>query len=662
MKIQIPKNNIDNVIYDILQKWKEEFNDIEVINEDRENILINNNIILYPYNEKKTFNDKQKVIYLYSENSKWCYFNRNSIDIYNYNIDSSYNLEKRAISTIFHGKINSEEKIRYRTNDWKDYIENFNLVFEDFEISKIEYFNLLKKTKYGICLKGDSIKSNHLLDYLAIGVIPLVTEDIDLSFFENLICGLHYFRISSGNDIIEIIKNTSEEHLNLMSENCKKWYFKNCSITGSYNNLLKLLNNLNNSNNLNQIELSNEEYDETNLNTTTNISNEIVFHKNQINSITILNDSSFDNIYNSIINNNIKIPIITNNNTYDVEFKNIDNKYELIKYSVNKYGNTLYISNNFLIKNKLPEINIYKDIGLKKICGKYDLDCLFIKNLHCLEWVLNNINNLTLININYDIFMISNSFIEKKSTSCTNLIINYIDDINRRDDFLKCIQKNIDNKFISNIYCFLNENIDTNDILKNKKIKIIRLEQEYIYFNDVIKFINLNLNNNINILCNSDVYIEHKDWQNCITDDNIILCQSAYLINNDFNIISDKYITTPEGCNKLKAFVFKNNIKINFNSKIKLGFDNNEVIITKLLKDNNYNIFNLPSTNKVFNLNENMIVYMDKETLNQPYYLLPNYLIINSNLEEIFKILNINNDEKYKIISNIFTKYIKILN
>ena len=199
-----------------------------------------------PYPEKKEFSLEQKVIYLYSKNSKWCYFNRNSLDIYNYNIDQSYNFEDREINTIFHGKINSEEKIKYRSNNWKNHIENFSLIFDEFEISQNYYFNILKKSKFGICLKGDSIKSNHLLDYLALGVIPLITSEIDLSFSDNLICGLHYFKINSENDIDEIVKNSSEQHLKLMSEECKKWYLKNCSISGSYNNLLTLLKNLNN--------------------------------------------------------------------------------------------------------------------------------------------------------------------------------------------------------------------------------------------------------------------------------------------------------------------------------------------------------------------------------------------------------------------------------
>ena len=330
--------------------------------------------------------------------------------------------------------------------------------------------------------------------------------------------------------------------------------------------------------------------------------------------------------------------------------------------SVNKYGNTLYLSNNYTIKNKLPEINLYKDVGLKKINGKYDLDSLFIKNLDTLDWIRNS-DNLNFINIKYDIFLISNNFIEKNSSSGVNLIINYIDDKDRKDEFTKCIQKNIDNTFISNIYCFINKNLEVNEILQNDKIKIIRSQEEYVYFNEIINFINSYLNDNINILCNSDVYIENINWNNCITDSNVILCQSAYLVNNEYNIISDKYITTPEGCNKLKAFVFKNKIVLeNNNNKIKLGYDNNEVIITKLLKDNNYKIINLPSNNKVYNMNNNLSVYIDEDTSNEPYYLLPNYLIINNNLEEIFKILNLNDEEKYKTISYLFTKYIKILN
>jgi hypothetical protein len=656
MKINIPNNNNHNIIFKIFSKWKEEFN-VDLTYSDSENILINDNIILYPYEKHKNFKSIQKVIHTNLPNSKWCYFNKNSMDLDYHNIDDSYSFENRNIKTIFHGKINSEEKIKIRSKNWSKNIENFSLEFEEFSLSQNDYIDLLKKSIFGICLKGDSKRSSHLLDYLALGVIPLITSDIDISFYDNLIKGLHYFNIESPEDIKEIVENTNKEHLILMSNECKKWYRNNCSISGSYKNLLLLIDKIKSSNQ--DIELQNSEEIITDK-SVENISNENISNENQINSIVIIEKDY--NIYNSI-KNNINIPIITNTHNYDdnnIIVIDNNNKYELIKYAINNYGNTLFLSNNYIIKDKLPKIDNFKEVGLKKKNGSYHLDCIFLKNLKVLDWIMSNEENLNRINIYFDIFLISDKIVSEYKNYNVNLLINYINDKNRENEFIKCIQKNISNTYLNKIYCFLNKNIDPPKILDNKKIIKINIDRDDINFKDIVEYVNKNLDNNINILCNSDIYLENKDWSTCVLDDNLVLCQSAYIVDSNYKILNDLHINTIEGCNKLKAFIFKNKIKMM--DDIKLGYDNNEILITKLLKENNYNILNLPSEHKIYNLNEKSMVYIDKSYENKDYYLLPNFSIVNLSFNEILSILKLDDKQKYKTICELFTKYIKIQN
>ena len=185
MKISIPKNCIDNIIIDIIKKWEDEYK-ITLTKEDNENIFINNSLILEPINNPKLISINNP-----DTQYKWCYFNKNFFELEKINNINN----NRTKKSIFHGKINTEEKIKYRSQNWKDYIENFNLDFDKLNLSKEDYFNELKNTIFGLCLKGDTNRSNHLLDYLGCGVIPLIGPNIDISFYKELIVGYHYFKI-----------------------------------------------------------------------------------------------------------------------------------------------------------------------------------------------------------------------------------------------------------------------------------------------------------------------------------------------------------------------------------------------------------------------------------------------------------------------------------
>ena len=99
-----------------------------------------------------------------------------------------------------------------------------------------------------------------------------------------------------------------------------------------------------------------------------------------------------------------------------------------------------------------------------------------------------------------------------------NLFINYYDekDFERKKEYLFCIQKNLNLKFIDRVFIFMNKNIDKNDLLSLKnshKIQFIHIDDRFD-FCDVINFCVENFKNKcLVIIANLDVFLEDsKDW------------------------------------------------------------------------------------------------------------------------------------------------------
>lgn len=105
-----------------------------------------------------------------------------------------------------------------------------------------------------------------------------------------------------------------------------------------------------------------------------------------------------------------------------------------------------------------------------------------------------------------------------------NLFINYYDekDFERKKEYLFCVQKNLNLKFIDRVFIFMNKNIDKNDLLSLKnshKIQFIHVDDRFD-FCDVIDFCVENFKNKcLVIIANLDVFLEDsKDWSRISED------------------------------------------------------------------------------------------------------------------------------------------------
>ena len=127
-----------------------------------------------------------------------------------------------------------------------------------------------------------------------------------------------------------------------------------------------------------------------------------------------------------------------------------------------------------------------------------------------------------------------------------NLFINYYDekDFERKKEYLFCIQKNLNLKFIDRVFIFMNKNIDNNDLLSLKnshKIQFIHVDDRFD-FCDVINFCVENFKNKcLVIIANLDVFLEDsKDWSRISEDFFEVGSKKKSLVCSRHNYLDEK--------------------------------------------------------------------------------------------------------------------------
>ena len=156
----------------------------------------------------------------------------------------SYN--ERIIKSIFIGKIENAVQNKYRTiEDWDKYVEVYkmHLPNEKYIYTQDEYLHLLKKSKFGLSIRGYGPKCNREIELMALGTVPIIDNNVNMDYHNKPIENIHYFRINKPEEISKIINNCTKEQWTEMSNACIKWYNDNCSCIGSFNVTMDIINN-----------------------------------------------------------------------------------------------------------------------------------------------------------------------------------------------------------------------------------------------------------------------------------------------------------------------------------------------------------------------------------------------------------------------------------
>ncbi len=155
--------------------------------------------------------------------------------------------DQRNISSIFLGKVENHVQLQNRsTFDWSDSIEFFSMPVmmgdtTKWPFTQEEYLEKISFSKFGLCLPGYGPKCNREIEYMAFGVVPIITPGVDTTYYNDLVENKHFVRVSSPEDIDKVTKIDKEEW-EALSNNCISWYEENCSSNGSFSTTCKILN------------------------------------------------------------------------------------------------------------------------------------------------------------------------------------------------------------------------------------------------------------------------------------------------------------------------------------------------------------------------------------------------------------------------------------
>lgn len=242
---------------ELIDLWKE-MNLCEVIEGEVEDYFLwveePGKILLYEYDRWDVFpglpNKWQKGLFAgmqHPQGLPWIYWGRRPKMLHEKIQKGLKGFDERSHESIFLGKIENGVQLQNRTkHDWSKYIDFFSMPIQmgdslKWKYTQEEYLEHVSNSKFGLCLPGYGPKCNREIEYLGLGVVPLITEGVDLKYYEPLIEGMHYFKTDNPEKIPEIIKNCSKDRWEYMSHNCKKWYNKNCSPKGSYETTLRIV-------------------------------------------------------------------------------------------------------------------------------------------------------------------------------------------------------------------------------------------------------------------------------------------------------------------------------------------------------------------------------------------------------------------------------------
>ena len=154
---------------------------------------------------------------------------------------------ERRYKSIFLGKIENQIQLYNRTRaDWSGAVELFRMPVmmgnsDHWPYTPEEYLEKLSYSKFGLCLPGYGPKCNREIEYMALGVVPIVTPGVDLTYYQPLKENVHYVRLTRPQEIDKLDRITAERW-KILSNNCVKWYEGCCSPEGSFAVTLKITN------------------------------------------------------------------------------------------------------------------------------------------------------------------------------------------------------------------------------------------------------------------------------------------------------------------------------------------------------------------------------------------------------------------------------------
>lgn len=151
---------------------------------------------------------------------------------------------ERNCETIFIGNIENNIQNTYRDDSnlgWEDVLEEYHCTKgKTHKFTQEEYLDKIRKSKYGLCLRGYGSKCHREMECMAFGTVPIITPNVSIKSFINPPSeGIHYIRAHNPDDLRRKLKNIKEKRWISMSKAAAKWYMENVHSSGSWDTTIK---------------------------------------------------------------------------------------------------------------------------------------------------------------------------------------------------------------------------------------------------------------------------------------------------------------------------------------------------------------------------------------------------------------------------------------
>ena len=75
---------------------------------------------------------------------------------------------------------------------------------EKYIYTQDEYLDLLKKSKFGLSIRGYGPKCNREIELMALGTVPIIDNNVNMDYYNKPIENIHYFRINKPEEIVKL--------------------------------------------------------------------------------------------------------------------------------------------------------------------------------------------------------------------------------------------------------------------------------------------------------------------------------------------------------------------------------------------------------------------------------------------------------------------------
>ena len=335
----------------------------------------------------------------------WIFWARRPLNLENIQV-IPYN--KRQFASVFIAKVENEIQAGYRDpSKWKSQIEIFDLLIDKegsaYKYTNNEYLDLIRYSKFGLCLRGFGPKCHREVELMACGTIPIITSDVDIdNYYNPPIESIHYIRVSKPEDIKAKINAITQEKWEQMSNACIKWYNENCSVKGSFNTTRKIIEGINNKpqkvesictmTNINgKFDLSlllmtlSRKHKEIPVFIACDTAIQQYFEKNNF-GLSLHFETCLDK-YKSMNRQQME----KNGNWIDFMLE----KATILKKALSTYSNSFFLDADICLLNGLPDIDLSKDIMLSRHYileenenkyGQFNGGFFFVNNIKFIDW------------------------------------------------------------------------------------------------------------------------------------------------------------------------------------------------------------------------------------------------------------------------------------